>query len=484
MDIQYPEALNEEGHAIKAESLTRDTCCGHRFRCPLCHEEMIPVLGAVRAKHFRHLGVQCQRDYYLHGLAEASFMEEYQKCLNLGLPFYLEMLVPAWCNQSCVLAEHSLCKERYVRKLKDLTIGFKIITQEARVKTGEKSYRRPDILLQSEDGKQFLWIEFFVTHEVGEEKQKMGRIVEIKIGSEKDIDTIIRAHKIVQSDDKEHWVRLYNVSTVVLDEPLQTVPPCDKYFVYEGVFGYGSYRIVDKVPEHDSFFQYMIALRLNWHGRHDRDGYSTNRKTIQFLYNWCENRFKGGFQPMADDKINTLIAVEHCTEVNKFHTFKSRTKKWTSLKTKSASQNSVNSSFEFESSHSIEFEKLRAEWIERLEKIPVNWIDMGLPSGVLWASIDGLPEKFEDYCELPNKSDILELNKYCKQEICYDGLKVIGPNGNAIVFKAGQYRLSSHRYPNCIDMVSINTLIDNDYLHIIEDDYYSALHKFRCIRRL
>lgn len=359
MDIQYPEALNEKGHAIKAESLTRDTCCGHRFRCPHCHEEMIPVLGDVRAKHFRHLGAQCQRDYYLHGLAEASFMEEYQKCIDKGLPFYLEMLVPT-CFKSCVLTGR--CEERHVRKL-DLTIDFKIITQESRVKTGDKTYRRPDILLQSEDGKQSLWIEFFVTHEVGEEKQKTGRIVEIKISSEKDIETVIRAHKIVQSDDKEHWVRLYNL-----------VPPCDKA----------------------KFHSYIPIPKIR--------------------------------KPSV---------------------------------TRTDSQNTYQ---------------------EETENVHVNWIDLGLPSGVLWANVDGRPEQIEGPCEIPGRTDIEELKKWCKQEVYNDELKVIGPNGNTIVLKAAKYRLSSHRYPDSIDMVSIFALVGDDYLHIFDDDY-SAKHKFRCVRR-
>ena len=463
--IQYPSAITDSGKTVDAKNLIRETCRDSHYYCPKCRGVMVPVLGPIRVKHFRHLGAQCKRDDYLHGLAEAAFMEEYQKCLDNGLPFYLEMPVPAWCNKSCVLAEHFQCKERYVRKLIDLTIDFKIITQEARVNTGDKSYRRPDILLQSEDGKQSLWIEFFVTHEVGEEKQKMGRIVEIKISSEKDIDTIIRAHKIVQSDDKEHWVRLYNISTVVLDEPLQAVPPCDKFFLYEGIYSYGSHRIVDKVPKKDGAVQYQIVLRLNWHGKHDNEGYSTTRKTIQSLHDWCENRFKDRFQSMADSQIDTLIEAEYRTEEIKPHAYPRNARQWKPSKTKTNSQNPS-----------------QAPSVEH-EKILVNWIDLGLPSGVLWADVDGRPEQIDGPCELPDKAYIQELKEYCKQETCDEGLKVIGPNGNAIMLNAAQYRLSSHRYPDSIDMVSIYALVNGDYLHIIEDDDYSAKHKFRCIRR-
>ena len=71
-----------------------------------------------------------------------------------------------------------------------------------------------------------------MTHAVDETKQKKGRIIEIKINSDEDIETIIRGHKIVQSDDEEHRVKLYNISTVVLDEPMEKRPPCEQYYIY------------------------------------------------------------------------------------------------------------------------------------------------------------------------------------------------------------------------------------------------------------
>lgn len=460
-EILYPSALTDNGHLIAAKSLTKETCRTQSYTCPHCGEKMTPVLGKIRVEHFRHLGTLCKRDYYLHACAEAAFMEEYQKCLAEGLPFYLELPVPAWCNRSCVLAKHNLCQERYNRKTVDLTLDYKRISKETRVKTGDSGYRRPDILLQTEDGKQSLWIEFYVTHAVDEIKQKTGRIIEIKIDSEKDIETFIRGHRIVQSDDKEHWVRLYNISTCVLDEPLEHRPHCDDFFLYEVQYGFGVHRIVDKVPSKNDGYLYQIALRLNWCGKHDDDGYIVHRISDEMLFKWCEDRYLERNQLIADAQIEQLVEYEFRAPEFK-PSVEQRSTKWRNPGKKPVQTH--------------EYAPVPARTTKA-----VNWIDLGLPSGILWADEDGCPEEFDDVCMLPSRANILELISVCEQKPVDDGLKIVGPNGNSIILTANQYRLSSHKYRDCVDMVSIYALVDNNYLHINEDDY-SSRHQFRCVR--
>lgn len=460
-EIQYPSALADNGHLIAAKSLTKETCKAHSYTCPHCGEKMTPVLGEIRVEHFRHLGTLCKRDYYLHACAEAAFMEEYQKCLDEGLPFHLELPVPAWCNRSCVLAKHNLCQERYNRKTVDLTLDYKRISKEVRVNTGDKSYRRPDILLQTEDGKHSLWIEFFVTHAVDEGKRKTGRIIEIKIDSEKDIEESIRGHRIIQSDDKEHWVKLYNINTTVLDEPLEHRPRCDEFFLYEIQYGFGVHRYVDKVPVKNEGYQYRIALRLNWCGKHDDDGYIVRRISDETLIKWCEDRYCGRNQLIADAQIAQLIEYEFRAPESK----------------PSVGHRPTN--WRRPSKKPIQVQEESLVPVHTTKS--VNWIDLGLPSGILWADVDGRPEDFDDVCMLPSRDNIQELISVCEQKPGEDGLMIVGPNGNSIILTANQYRLSSHKYRDCVDMVSIYALVDSNYLHINEDDY-SHRHQFRCVK--
>ena len=198
---------------------------------------MYATFGEVQLPHFRHNGDKCQHSKYLHDLAEHVFNEEYTKCLDEGLPFYLELRIPQHCNEACVLKKHANCKEHYIQKTVDLTKEYTLISLEARVDLDER-YRRPDILLESLDGKQ-LWVEIWVSHETEEEKREDGRIIEIKIETEKDLDKI-RQHKILQSEGEDLAVRIFSIDadgTDALFTDEEDLPitsyPCEHYFCFE-----------------------------------------------------------------------------------------------------------------------------------------------------------------------------------------------------------------------------------------------------------
>lgn len=68
-------------------------------------------------------------------------------------------------------------------------------------------YRRPDLLLESDSGEK-LMVEIWVSHETGDEKRKQGKVLEIKISSEDDIDKI-RTHKLTQSKPSDKSLRYF-----------------------------------------------------------------------------------------------------------------------------------------------------------------------------------------------------------------------------------------------------------------------------------
>lgn len=73
-------------------------------------------------------------------------------------------------------------------------------------------------------------------------------------------------------------------------------------------------------------------------------------------------------------------------------------------------------------------------------------IDLGLPSGTLWAdkneegyyTFDEAVEKYGD--QLPTHEQLEELKNSCKWEWIGDGYRVEGPNGNVIVMPAAGSR--------------------------------------------
>ena len=187
--VQYGYALlDATNNTISIDEIDRSFTKLHKFYCPHCHNEMYATFGEVQLPHFRHNSDKCQHSKYLHDLAEHVFYEEYSRCLDEGLPFHLELRIPTHCNNACVLKKHTDCNEHYIQKTVNLTKEYTLISLETRVGIEER-YRRPDILLESLDGKQ-LWVEIWVSHETEEEKRKDGRIIEIKIETEKDLEKI------------------------------------------------------------------------------------------------------------------------------------------------------------------------------------------------------------------------------------------------------------------------------------------------------
>lgn len=454
-EILYPAALDENGNKVEAENLTREEADRHQYRCLNCREPMIPVLKNVaRVKHFRHLGDVCRHCDYLHSYAEEVFIEEYQKCLDKGLPFYLEFSVPVRCNHACVLMDHNNCKERYNRVTVDLTKEYRSIQKEFRVKTEDNSVRIPDVLLTSDDGKS-LWLEICVTHEVTEAKQKQGRIIEIKITSEDDIK-IFRDHKICQNEDATNWVRLFNIGNVVIDEPMQKTPPCDKFYVYEVSENtpYVSSRISEAIPKDKTGVIYRAVLSLNWHKTHDGEGYPFPQKTQLDLNSYCELRRLT--QKSRDPLLNSLV-VNEIREV-----------------IESSSRPYPKGNMAHKKPLSVITEPLVRPNTPTL--VDVNWVDLGLPSGNLWAdkdlATDEAPRSTLGYRAVPSsKKNYQELISYCKQTISEDGQKLIitGPNGNSITLDDGMYLLSDRGW-GYDNVVSIYALVDDNYIHFTDED--------------
>ena len=163
--------------------------------------------------------------------------------------------------------------------------------------TIDEHYRRPDILIESFDGKQ-LWIEIWVSHETDEEKRKDGRIIEIKINSEKDLE-MIRNHKIVQSEGENLAVRLFNIEAEDFYAPSATKEesmvsfPCEKFFCLDVCGFQYKFSIIEHIKtDISSDLSYRVVLRLNWKGDHDSiDGNDGEKTSEAYLRTVCFRRY-------------------------------------------------------------------------------------------------------------------------------------------------------------------------------------------------
>lgn len=330
--------LDDSDKVVNISTLTREDCAGHTFRCPDCGNEMYPTFGNKYVHHFRHLGDVCQKNNYLHATAEYMFMEEYTRCLEDGLPFLLELHSHVSCDRHCTERKNRVCTSYKNTTTVDLTKIYTSVRCEHRVQI-DQHYRRPDILLTSDEGEQ-LWIEIWVTHETVAEKRKDGHIVELKIISEKDLEQI-RNHKLVKTTENELAVRLFNVE-----------------FNEKGIIRRETYSSDDCTSFRAVINKYSLLRRASYKPAPKR--------------------------PVTDE----FPAVS-------------------------------------------------------LDPDSIEWVDLGLPSGILWAKEDyashiGFGTAFHGYRKhLPSKADAYELHDNCSREWNPDTrtMTLVGPNGNTICFK-------------------------------------------------
>ena len=229
-DIQYKYAIvDNTDRVVNISSLTKECRSEHKYFCPDCHNEMYPTFGKKYEHHFRHLGDVCQKSDYLHATAELLFLEEYRKCLGNGEPFLLELHSRVKCDRDCTERKNRLCLSYNNKTVVDLTRIYTRVACEHRVQVVDH-YRRPDVLLTSDNGEQ-LWIEIWVTHETVAAKREDGHIIELKISCEKDLEQI-RNHRLIKTIDNELAVRLFNVDfhdKGVLEEDSHTPDSCTNF---------------------------------------------------------------------------------------------------------------------------------------------------------------------------------------------------------------------------------------------------------------
>ena len=422
--------LDEPKCTISIDDISPSFAKQHKFYCPHCRNEMYATFGPHQKEHFRHNGDKCQHSMYLHDLAEYVFYEEYTKCLDNGWPVYLELRIPRSCNKACVLKQHDDCKEHYIRKTVDLTKEYTLISLETRVNITE-GYRRPDVLLESPDGKQ-LWIEIWVSHETEVDKREDGRIIEIKVTTERDLQKI-RQHKIVQSEAEDLAVRIFGIaadgadSLFADDDTENIIYPCEQYYCFESGADGDKHEIIDH-PKNiiSADLYYRIILRLNWKGHHDSMvGTIGERTTMGELHGACLRRFLSYRSGISIDKsYKELIVSEWLAE---------------DIRSKPA--------LDLVSSYYTSSGIGRHYTSQRPASTPVDiaameWVDLGLPSGTLWAKND-IGGQMHFYAakkfygdNLPSHADASELKEFCgrKWDDSSKSLMFTGPNGNSISF--------------------------------------------------
>lgn len=394
------------------------------FSCPYCNNKMYATFGATQIWHFRHDGDPCDPSNYIHSTAERLFLDEYLRCLNENKPFYLEW---SWCNEACVVNSPTTCPIGKENHLFDLTKAFTKATIEKTVNLFDGRRRRPDVLLETNDGLQ-LWIEIWVSHETDSIKQKDGHIVEIRICGKSDLDRfreMVKEHRITPWSENKDNIRQFGLDSAFfkragLPSMASLTFPCDKFFCFV-VTPDGRYKTSLILPSNVDSAEpgsllYRIVLRLNWWGKHDSVNKSERpRLDEEILKDFCEYRYKHNITPSSYHHIEDLVLYEKRAPL------------------------AINTSPLEDGYLSIPITQTECASIIDFD---IEWVDLGLPSRTRWASQDisshlSFHEALRNYrLSLPTKQQIDELQYLCSIFFDCDSrcLRLTGPNGNSISF--------------------------------------------------
>jgi len=210
MDTTYAKSSN--GNIVKAH---RGMIKEHPFFCLGCNERLYAATGEKNKAHFRHNKIKGHKgcnssESYVHWVTKELFAEHYKKCTK----FFLSIEV----RQKCL---HDNCEyiSEYIINLKDIYPHIKVEVSHAGV--------RPDCLLYNKTDKdKILFFEVLYTHQVSEEKIKLGYpIMEVKVVNETNIDEICKVggfttkektFKFLHSNSQDYYkIILYNSQNLI-----------------------------------------------------------------------------------------------------------------------------------------------------------------------------------------------------------------------------------------------------------------------------
>ena len=202
--VKYNYALDEQGRLLSVKQAYLERNEGHTYHCIGCGAGMIARLGEVRDWHFAHRGdeIHCGTETYLHMVAKRLIKEKFEKNEPFQVGYYRDVK----CSDmaTCPFAKDEEC---HTYKLETFDLKEFYDTCEEEKTVGDYI---ADLLLtnSSKPDREPVLIEIQVSHKSTPQKRASGlRIIEIRIKTEEDIDSLLSAPIVENPDAKFGQVR-------------------------------------------------------------------------------------------------------------------------------------------------------------------------------------------------------------------------------------------------------------------------------------
>lgn len=383
--VQFDSAIDRKSGAIvNIRQCYRNAPLADDLICPHCKEKMIPILGDIREHHFRHLGTHCAPNRYLHSLAIEVFLAEYERCVHESIPFFLHFIDRKPREISC-------CRECLYEKNGKCVKKQQEYKRKVNLTSIYSDAIREERVVVDKNGRYRI-PDVRLVSSTGEAPDLW---IEVFVTHEVDEEKRAQAPIVEIKIDKEDDVKIIN--THVIGDKNRTVR---LYNINDALFPEGSVESEKIAVNTDACTEWRPRIQTNHFSKEEGIISSMPRVSVP--------RYKWGIDTTQGLKINS-----------------------------SESANSAVGKPKKEDSSKVLFVS------EIMEKF--TWVDLGLPSGTLWAQFDyNSPMGFYGAMGyrkfLPNEKQVLELKEHCTVSLEV----VAGKEMIAVASEKGKIFFSKH----------------------------------------
>ena len=187
MEDMHRYAVDEKGNTVFIKDVTLETR-HNKFYCKNCGGEMIPVLGEVREKHFRHKveTPSCSYESYIHKIGKEKLKERFYAQETFPITYFIEYN----CTKTDACKFKDKLSNLKCNKREKRTIDLKQIYNTCEEEKTYKGFRADLMLSHSEHPeREPLFIEIAFTHDCTEGKLASGiQIIEVKVSDDHNFD--------------------------------------------------------------------------------------------------------------------------------------------------------------------------------------------------------------------------------------------------------------------------------------------------------
>lgn len=191
LDLKTRFCTNAHGELVDIRDLRAEMRDARGpYICLGCGNRMLPVLGKIRAHHFRHatdVEIDCSYETYLHRAAKMAVVEGFTRACSENKPYQLTRNRRVRCMAAAQFFPEG-CSRKEAPEVFDLTQWLDC----AREEVGIEGFVA-DVLLTKMGQQARLLIEIEVTHACDPAKLESGLpILEARVSSEKDIERLFK----------------------------------------------------------------------------------------------------------------------------------------------------------------------------------------------------------------------------------------------------------------------------------------------------